>query len=82
MADLYLCYSFRGIDGRSICAILSEAVLILDHELIGTGNVSTALSGQWSKHRSGSRILLTISQHNYPMILNHELNPVIDFSLN
>ena len=44
--------------------------------------VRSVLSTLWSKHRSDSRVLLTIYQHNNLKILHHQLNLVINCSLN
>ena len=42
--------------------------------------VRSVLLTLWSKHRSDSIVLLTICQHNNPIILHQQLNLVIDFS--
>ena len=62
--------------GRYICAILSRAVLIFGlwtdrNRNRGHCAVRSVLLILWSKHRSDSRVLLTIYQDNNPLILHH-----------
>ena len=63
-----------GRYARFICAILSKAVLIFGPCTDRNRNrehcaVRSVLLILWSKHRSGSRVLLTIYEHNNPNLV-------------